>query len=68
MYTFLAYVGFGDIVHYLADGWKISNSLETCHHGHYGVLMSIESADEVTDPPTVIEKKQKLNKVFDDHS
>lgn len=62
MYTHFAYVSFEDIVTYLAAGWHITNELHDCHHGHYGVLMAIETKEEEVAIPTL----SNINSNYDD--
>lgn len=37
--TWLRYVPHGQLVLFLARGWRISNDLAGTHHGEYSVLM-----------------------------
>lgn len=39
----LQYVPHAQIVAFLAKGWRISDELHGTNHGHYSVLMCIES-------------------------
>ena len=37
--TWLRYVAHGELLRFLALGWRISNDLAGSHHGEYAVLM-----------------------------